>query len=297
MTYLIFCAMAGVILFLLIKLYLMKKSAREISEGFRRKLNEDTNTQLRISGHDKDMKRLASDVNEQLVRLRKEQLIYEQGNTALKNAVTNISHDIRTPLTAIYGYLDMIQKTDDPGKQARYIAIMKDRAELMKQLTEELFRYSVILADENDLEISEVFVNQVLAESISGFYPALSEKGIIPQISITEERIMRSADKAALSRVFANLLNNAVKYSDGDLEIVLSDTGEVRFTNTAKELSTVDVEQLFDRFYTVEAAHHSTGLGLSIARTLVERMGGSITAGYSGGRLTITIDLTRTQST
>jgi signal transduction histidine kinase len=102
---------------------------------------------------------------------------------------------------------------------------------------------------------------------------------------------MRSADKAALSRVFANLLNNAVKYSDGDLEIALSDTGEVRFTNTAKELSTVDVEQLFDRFYTVEAAHHSTGLGLSIARTLVERMGGSITAEYSDERLTIRIIL------
>ena len=221
--------------------------------------------------------------------LRKEHLQYHQGNTELKNAITNISHDIRTPLTAIYGYLDMIQKTDDPQKQTKYISIMKDRAELMKQLTEELFRYSVIISDESEMETEEVFVNQVLAESISSFYPALFDKGITPKISITEKRIIRQVNKAALYRVFSNLLNNAVKYSDGDLNITLSDTGEIIFSNTAKELSSVKVEQLFDRFYTVEAAHHSTGLGLSIARTLTQRIGGTITADYDDSRLTIKI--------
>lgn len=100
---------------------------------------------------------------------------------------------------------------------------------------------------------------------------------------------MLNIDKASLTRIFANLLNNAVKYSDGDLDITLSDMGEITFSNTAKTLSTVQVEQLFDRFYTVEVAHHSTGLGLSIARTLVERMGGEITAEYVVDRLTIRI--------
>ena len=137
----------------------------------------------------------------------------------------------------------------------------------------------------------EVFVNQVLAESISSFYPVLTEKGITPLIQITDTRIVRNLNRSELARVFSNLLNNAVKYSDGDLEITLSDTGEITFANTAKELSTVEVEQLFDRFYTVEAAHHSTGLGLSIARTLVERMGGTITADHAHDRLTIKIIL------
>ena len=100
---------------------------------------------------------------------------------------------------------------------------------------------------------------------------------------------MLNIDKASLTRIFANLLNNAVKYSDGDLDITLSDMGEITFSNTAKTLSAVQVEQLFDRFYTVEVAHHSTGLGLSIARTLVERMGGEITAEYVVDRLTIRI--------
>lgn len=100
---------------------------------------------------------------------------------------------------------------------------------------------------------------------------------------------MLNIDKASLTRIFANLLNNAVKYSDGDLDITLSDMGEITFSNTAKTLSAVQVEQLFDRFYTVEVAHHSTGLGLSIARTLVERMGGEITAEYVVDCLTIRI--------
>ena len=237
------------------------------------------------------MKRTEESLSTQLSAMRAEELSYIQGNRELKSAVTNISHDLRTPLTAICGYLDMIQKTDDPEKQARYLSIMKERADMMKHLTEELFRYSVIVSDETELKTETVFVNQLLAESISSFYPVLTEKGITPSIHLTDARIVRNVSRSELARVFSNLLNNAVKYSDGDLEITLSDTGKITFSNTAKELSTVEVEQLFDRFYTVEVARNSTGLGLSIARTLVERMGGTISANYDEGRLTIRITL------
>lgn len=291
MVYVILCAMTVTAIYSAVRLHLVRKSVREITSDLNDKLKEDTNTGIRISSRDKDVCRLASEINVQLKELRKEQLQYHQGNTELKNAITNISHDIRTPLTAIYGYLDMIQQTDDPVKQAEFIAIMKERAELMKQLTEELFRYSVILSDENEMETEDVFINQLLEESISSFYPALTGKGITPTISITDKRIIRNVNKAALSRIFANLLNNAVKYSDGDLEISLSDTGEMVFSNTAQGLSAVEAEQLFDRFYTVESAHHSTGLGLSIARTLIERMNGKITAEYEDPRLIIKISL------
>ncbi|OPZ16683.1 MAG: Sensor protein kinase WalK [Firmicutes bacterium ADurb.BinA205] len=225
MVYVILCAMTVTAIYSAVRLHLVIKSVREITSDLNDKLKEDTNTGIRISSRDKDVCRLASEINVQLKELRKEHLQYHQGNTELKNAITNISHDIRTPLTAIYGYLDMIQKTDDPIKQAEYIAIMKERAELMKQLTEELFRYSVILSDENEMETEDVFINQLLEESISSFYPALTGKGITPTISITDKSIIRNVNKAALSRIFANLLNNAVKYSDGDLEISLSDTG------------------------------------------------------------------------
>ena len=285
------CLLGILLIAAVIKIIMLKKTARDIADAFADRLQTDTNTLIGISSHDRDMRRLADSINTQLRLLRREHLQYHQGNTELKNAITNISHDIRTPLTAIYGYLDLLRKTDDPEKQQKYIAIMKERAELMKQLTEELFRYSVIVSDEGDTETEEVFVNQVLAESISSFYPALSAKGITPEIRITDKRIVRNLNKAALSRIFANLLNNTVKYSEGDLEITMSEDGTITFSNTARALSAVDVAQLFDRFYTVEAAHHSTGLGLSIARTLAERMGGTITAAYEAPRLIITICL------
>ena len=291
MVYLIVGILSIIILALCIKIYLLKKSVREITDGLSEKVGKDTNTLIDISSKDRDMVALASCINSGLRKVRQEHLQYHQGNAELKTAITNISHDLRTPLTAICGYMDMLPKTDDKEKQAHYLEIMKERAEMMKQLTEELFRYSVILADEEEPECEKVFVNQVLVESISSFYPALTEKNIEPNINITEKRIEREINKKALTRVFSNLLNNAVKYSDGDLDITLTDAGEILFVNTAKELSTVDVGKLFDRFYTVEAAHNSTGLGLSIARTFIERMGGSITARYEEGRLLIKIVL------
>ncbi len=287
----VLAAAIALIVVLLIKIYLLKKSAREIGDKFADILKTDTNTLVDISSRDKDMCELADSINKQLKILRKEHLQYHQGNTELKNAITNISHDLRTPLTAIAGNLYMIGKTDELSEIREYVGAIEERTEAMKQLTEELFRYSMIVSNESKEDTEEVFVNQVLAESISSFYPVLTEKGITPQIHITDTRIVRNVNRSELARVFSNLLNNAVKYSDGDLEITLSDLGEITFANTAKELSTVEVEQLFDRFYTVEAAHHSTGLGLSIARTLVKRMGGTITADYDNGRLTIRIML------
>ena len=267
----------------IIKIIQLKKAAREISAAFADRLQTDTNTQIDISSRDKDM------CNTQLRILRQEHLRYHQGDTELKNAVTNISHDLRTPLTAICGYLDMMEKTEISEQQARYLGIIKERTELMKQLTEELFRYSVIVSDDEKTETETILINQVLEDSIMGYYAVLTEKGIHPDVNITDKQISAELNKEYLSRIFSNLLNNAVKYSDGDLDIILSDTGEITFSNTAKGLSAVDAEQLFDRFYTVEAAHHSTGLGLSIARTLVRRMGGTITAEYADSRLKIKI--------
>lgn len=276
---------------MIIRNRLLKSDLCNLTEQIEKKLNSDTNVSLYVSGRDKQLCSMTDKLNKQLDLLRKQQLQYQHGNTELKTAVTNISHDLRTPLTAIAGNLYMIQKTDDLSEIKEYIGAIEERTETMKQLTEELFRYSVIVSGDNEAVKEEVFVNQVLAESISSFYPVLTEKGITPQIHITDARIVRNISKSDLTRVFSNLLNNAVKYSDGDLNVSLSDTGEITFTNTAKELSTVEVEQLFDRFYTVEAAHHSTGLGLSIARTLVERMGGTITADYENSRLKIIIIL------
>ena len=234
MIYAVLACLFIIAVFLAVKLYLLKKTAREITVSFEEVINKDTNTGIRISGRDKDMRELTDSINKQLIELRKQYLQYNLGNSELKNAITNMSHDIRTPLTAIYGYLDMIENTDDPEKKSKYISIIRERTEIMKQLTEELFQYSLVVSDDEKLELEDVFINQVLEESISSFYPALTEKNIVPEINICSEKIYRRLNKQALSRIFANLLNNAVKYSDGDLKIKLLPTGEIIFENSAK---------------------------------------------------------------
>lgn len=271
----------AVIIILTIKIHLMRKSVKEIYEEFAEKLQTDTNTLIDISSNDREIRILANNINKQLQILRKGHHRYTQGDIELKTAITNISHDLRTPLTTICGYLDVMKHMEKPQKIAEYLDIIDERAGLMEQLTEELFRYSVILSTDSSGEKEDVLINQVLEDSIMAYYTVLSEKHITPLVNITEHKIIRNLNKSSLSRIFFNLINNAVKYSDGDLEITLSDSGEIVFANTAKRLSSVQVERLFDRFYTVETARHSTGLGLSIARTLVEKMGGSISAEYN----------------
>lgn len=281
--------LALVLVGLFVKIYLLQKSAKEIEEAFADRLVNDTNTLIDISSGDRYMRNLANAINIQLRKLREERHRFQQGDMELKNAITNISHDLRTPLTAICGYLDLLEDEEKSESACRYIEIIKNRADLITELTEELFRYSIIISGERDAVTEPVVINAVLEESVAAFYSALNEHNIIPDIKISESKIIRTLDRFALIRVFSNLLNNAVKYSDGDLDITLSDTGEIIFANTASRLNEVQVGKLFDRFYTVEAARKSTGLGLAIAKTLVEQMNGNISATYKNNRLSICI--------
>lgn len=274
---------------ILIKVLLMKKAAIEIYEELEEKLKNDTNTLITISTSDKSMRKLAQKLNEQLKELRKRRHYFVQGDAELKEAVTNISHDIRTPLTAICGYLELLEEEEMSKEAARYLEIIKSRTEILENLTEELFQYSMITAVEEDVEREAVVVNSVLEESIAAFYTTLIEKNISPHIEITEKKIVRNLSPSALSRIFSNLINNAVKYSDGDLEIFLSEKGEIVFSNTASGLNYMQVSKLFERFYTVEDMQKSTGLGLSIVKKLVEQMGGSIMAEYRNEKLIISV--------
>ena len=279
-----------IIFVLVAKVWFLRKSAQEITEAFRDRLTVDTNTLIDISTRDPYMRKLAADINVQLRLLRQQRHKYLNGDRELKEAVTNISHDLRTPLTAICGYLDLLEREEKSEDTARYLSLIENRVDAMKQLTEELFRYSVILSTE-EMALETVHVNGVLEESIAAFYGALTSRGIQPDIRITENRIERQLNREALSRVFSNILNNALKYSDGDLEIFLHDDGELIFSNTASRLNEVQVGKLFDRFFTVEAARNSNGLGLAISKALVEQMGGDISANMLGNKLQLMIHL------
>lgn len=278
-----------IVVMLLIKLRILHRAAGELAEDFAGRLATDTNTLIDLSTRDRYMRKLATSINEQLRLLRKQRLQYLNGDRELKEAVTNISHDLRTPLTAICGYLDLLEQEEKSEAVTRYLSMIANRTQALKQLTEELFRYSVILSTANDMNLEAVNINGVLEESVAAFYAALTERGITPTIQISEKRIVRQLNRAALSRVFSNILSNVLKYSDGDLDISLCETGEVTFTNAASKLDKVQVGKLFDRFFSVEAAGNSTGLGLAISKTLVEQMNGAITAQYENSQLSICI--------
>lgn len=271
-----------------LKIYTLRKASAEIAEAFSARLTEDTNNLIDISSRDKQMRRLAEAVNRELKVLRQQRRQYLDGDRELKEAVVNISHDLRTPLTAIYGYLELLEREELSPEAARYLAQIRQRSEALRGLMEELFRYSIMVSTP---EVSPESVNlcSVLEESLLSFYGAMTGRGMEPEINLPKEGVWRHLDPNALSRIFGNIISNAIKYSNGDLSVTLTPDGTAVFANTAEELSSVDVGKLFDRFFTVDSARKSTGLGLSIAKLLTERMHGSISAEYREGHLMITV--------
>ncbi len=277
-----------VIIFLLSKIFVLRKSIKEINHLFQDRLTADTNTLIHISSRDKYALKLASDINEQLRLLRAERHRFQQGDRELKEAVTNLSHDLRTPLTAINGYLDLLEKEDKSETVERYLFHIRNRTEALTSLTEELFRYSIVSSSQT-INCVRMNLVKVLEENLVSFYGAMKERNIEPEISLPNSPVWRELDIDAVNRIFSNIIGNALKYSDGDLSVTMTEDSTITFTNTASNLDAITAGRLFDRFYTVEAARNSTGLGLSIAKVLVERLGGGIVANYVDGKLSITI--------
>ena len=274
---------------LLAYLFSLRSSLSETARELGDKLKTDTNTLISVSSGDRAIRALTAQINSRLRSLRAERLKLQHGDTELKSAVTNISHDLRTPLTAICGYLDLLMREPQTEKSERYLAVIRERADAMRELTEELFRYSVIAGTTEELHFEPICINDILEQSLAGFYGTLSERGIAPDIKISEQPIERTLDRHALRRIFDNILSNAAKYSEGDLTAELSPDGTVLFENRAKNLDAVQTARLFERFYTVNASRSGTGLGLSIAKLLTEKMGGSIAAEYRDGKLRVCV--------
>lgn len=281
--------LAAIVLILCVRLRLLQKALDDIAAQLGDRLSSDTNNPIFLSTRDPHAHKLAGALNAQLKELRRQRQRYENGDRELKEAVTNVSHDLRTPLTAICGYLELLDRGEKTPDQARYLSLIAGRAEAMRQLTEELLRCSVAASLEDGLNLETVDLNATVEEAVASFYGALVEAGINPAVSLPEERVVRNLDRTALSRVLGNLLSNALKYSAGDLEVTLAPDGTVTLSNAAAGLDEVRVGRLFDRFYTVESGRGSTGLGLSIARALAERMGGTLSARYEAGRLGVSL--------
>ena len=289
LPWLICGALALAVLVLLVRLFLLRRSLDEIARQLGERLTQDTNSPVFLSTRDAHARRLAAELNVHLKELRRQRQRFQQGDTELKNAITNISHDLRTPLTAIQGYLDLLEREEALSPNTRrYLDSIQNRMEAMTRLTEELFRYS-LAADLPELKLEPVDLRRCLEESLVSFYAAMTQRGITPNISLPNTPVVRALDSSAVSRIFGNIISNALKYSDGDFSAALDSRGTVAFFNSARGLDPVSAGKLFDRFYTVETGQGSTGLGLSIARLLTERLGGTIQAEYREERLYLTV--------
>lgn len=283
-----------VCIFLIVKLFIIKKTIREIEKSFTYILESDTNNIVTISSLDKDIKNLTINLNKNLVELRKQKLQYKNGNQELKKIITNISHDLRTPLTALKGYIDLIKQEKLSDNQKKYLKIIQKKSDEITELTGQLFEFSKIVDTlENNINIKkeECCINEILEETLVNFYSIFKEKSIIPTIKITDKKMYKTINKVSIVRIFENILSNVSKYSNGNFKVEMNEDGIITFSNKATSLDATTVQKIFDRYFSVENAKESTGIGLSIAKQLVELNNGTIKAAYNDGYLIIEINL------
>ena len=289
MLYIIITILLFTCIILILKLYFIKKSIKEITVSLEEILNLKSNNLLTISSSDNDLKLLANKINVELKSLRKQRLQYENVDQSLKKNITNISHDIRTPLTAISGYIDMIKDSNDKSKTDKYVQIIQKRTNDLIALSDQLFVFSKSMDNNLKIEKGKYCINEILEEVLASYYGIFKEKNIVPKTEITKEKIYRNIDKNSIIRVIENIISNVIKYSDGDFKVILDKNGKIIFSNKSKSLDTTSVQKIFGRYFTVENAKKSTGIGLSIAKELIELNNGTINAKYIRGYLIIEI--------
>ena len=278
-------------IFLAVKLYVIKQSIKEIEKSFSKILRTDTNNTIAISSSDKDIKNLTINLNNNLSELRGQKLQYKNGNQELKKIITNISHDLRTPLTAIKGYVDLIEQEKLSNNQKKYLKVIQKKSNELTELTGQLFEYTKLMDIDVKIKKEECCINEILEETLVSYYSIFKEQDIIPNISICSTKVYKIVNKISIIRVFENILSNVIKYSNGDLKVEMQENGTITFSNKATSLDETTVQKIFDRYFSVENAKESTGIGLSIAKQLVELNNGSIKAEYVNGYLIIEIKL------
>lgn len=207
---------------------------------------------------------------------------YIRAQNQLKQSISDIAHDIRTPLTSASGYLQMLKEGTESEKQLRYETIIEKRIGELKEMLEELFLYTKLTSEEFSLDCKDTAVFPVLSDCMVSMYHVFEEKQIEPEIRFENEAVCVFAAPEVLARIFRNLINNALLHGAGGLRIVQSGT-TISFINPVEEAASLDVDRLFDRFYKADKTRKrgSSGLGLAIVKELCERMGGTAEAGLT----------------
>lgn len=245
--------------------------------------NHDTNMRLTTDIDFKEVDQLVLALNEMIDRNDKLRITYQHQEEELRDIVMNLSHDIRTPLTSLDGYFQLLVETESAIERARYSEVIQGRIKSLSELLEQLFMYMKVQNGAYEVSIEPLQMNRILYDVILSYYEEFTSKNIEPKINIPERIIVARVNKAAFERVLHNIIKNALEHGRTFWEFLLEEDREdiiIRCRNEYGEENPLIVHELFNRFYKANTArtNTSTGLGLSIAKTLVEKMEGTIGA-------------------
>lgn len=249
-------------------------------------INNDSNMLITSDIETGGIGKLKNSLNELLSQRRREKSDYQEKEKTVSEIYTSLSHDIRTPLTSLDGYFQLLETSEDREEQQRYIRIIQERLASLKSILEELFLFARLKNDGYHLECSRCSFSKILKDTVFSYYDEWEKQGLRPEIEITQERLYFVGNEAALKRLLQNVIKNGLDHGEDKISIRLNRKGEricFRITNRVSHPEQIDVSRVFDRFYRADEARNRTsaGLGLSIARELAVRMGGELTAGIS----------------
>ena len=257
-------------------------------------LERGSHMEMGVQSRQRDMLELCWKLNRLQKLHQQEQIQYERAERQLKQKITGLAHDIRTPLTGAAGYVQLARECQEPQRQEYYLQVASDRLGELGDMLEELFLYTKLTSEAFAPDIREVQVLPLLSDCLVGLYHRFEEKGISPRVDFAQEGFRVRADEECLRRIFHNLIQNALLHGGGDI-VIRQEKDSLLFENMVSETSRPDPEHIFDRFYKADSARRkgSSGLGLFIVKELAQRMNGSVCARLEGDRLRITLTLER----
>ena len=285
--------LTALVLFLSIKLIVIKKEMRRITGDM--KENADGRN-INVDFIDKDLQNMIMEVNclyENIMKIKAEG---KENEEKIRESISMISHDMRTPLTSIIGYLQVAERSDDKADINSNIDIALDRAKYLNKLVNDFFELSLIESGQVSVDLERVNLCEVICEEILAESPEIDRHGIEPTFEQAEQNIYVSADKKKLVRIVQNLISNAVKYSDKRLEFKIetgSGTEKVEMCIITDSGTKIDTDRIFDRFVKGDSARASggAGLGLYICRNFARMMGGDISAEQDDENFIIRLEL------
>jgi len=287
----IYITIIVLLLIVIIVQYLHKKKRTqellEVQQRLQKILNRSLNEKLLLLTNDPALQALLVEINRLLIAIQHTGAVYTRTENSMRRMLSNISHDLKTPLTVVIGYLEMLRLSPDLSTEERndLIAKVHTKTVLVLELIHTFFDLAKLEAGDNDMAISKVQLNELCRMSILQFYEVLTSKGIQVDIDIPNQVIAAKGNEEALQRVLNNLISNAIAYgSEGKvLGLTLKEdehSAYIEVWDRGKGISELHKDAVFERMYTLEdsrnRSYQGSGLGLTITKRLIEKMGGKI---------------------